>query len=83
MRRILLVIGLILVLALAGYFIVRQQQAEAEQAIEVVRRAEIENGTIQATVNATGSIEPEALVTLNFGLAGTIQQVNVTRGQIV
>ena len=83
MRRILLVIGLILVLAVAGYFIVLQQQAEAEQAIEVVRRAEIENGTIQATVNATGSIEPEALVTLNFGLAGTIQQVNVTRGQIV
>ena len=83
MRRILVVIGLILILAVAGYFIIRQQQIEAEQAIEVVRRAEIENGTIQATVNATGSIEPEALITLNFGLAGTIQQVNIIRGQFV
>lgn len=83
MRRVVIIIGIVIVLLVAGYFIIRQQQAQAEQAIEVVRRAEIEVGTIQATVNATGSIEPEALVTLNFGLAGTIQQVNVGRGQTV
>lgn len=84
MRRTIIIVGIVIVLLVAGYFIVRQQQAtQAEQAIEVVRRATIEVGTIQAAVNATGAIEPEALVSLTFGLAGTIQQVNVVRGQTV
>ncbi|MBP8000477.1 MAG: efflux RND transporter periplasmic adaptor subunit [Chloroflexi bacterium] len=84
MRRTIVIIGIVIVLIVTGYFVIRQQQAtQAAQAIEVVRRAEIEVGTIQATVNATGAIEPEALISLNFGLAGTIQAVNVVRGQTV
>ncbi|MCL4870475.1 MAG: efflux RND transporter periplasmic adaptor subunit [Anaerolineae bacterium] len=82
MRRVVIV-GIVLLLLAAGYFIIRRQQAQAAATIEVVRRATIEMGTIQATVNATGSIQPEALISLNFGLAGTVQQVNIVRGQWV
>ncbi|MAT99213.1 MAG: hypothetical protein CL608_18890 [Anaerolineaceae bacterium] len=83
MRRIGIVIGIILLIAV-GYFFVRQQQLAVEQAQpEILREAAVERGQVTATVNAVGSIEPEALVSLTFGLGGTIQQVNVVRGQAV
>ena len=83
MRRIWIVVGIILLLVL-GVFLVRQQQIAADDApIEILREAVVERGQVTATVNAVGSIEPESLVSLTFGLNGTIQQVNVVRGQQV
>ena len=83
MRRIGIVVGIILLLVL-GFFLVRQQQIAADDApIEILREAVVERGQVTATVNAVGSIEPESLVSLTFGLNGTIQQVNVVRGQQV
>jgi HlyD family secretion protein len=83
MRRIGIIVGVIL-LFVVGYFVVRQQQLAAEEdQLEILREAEVERGQVTATVNAVGSIEPEALVSLTFGLGGTIQQVNVVRGQAV
>jgi multidrug efflux pump subunit AcrA (membrane-fusion protein) len=73
------------VVALLGggiYWFTQQQAAEATE-FEILRQAEVERNRITATVNATGSIEPETSVSLTFGAAGTIQQVEVVRGQTV
>ncbi len=83
MRRIVTILVIILVLAAGAYFVLRQRQAQQTPVIEVLREETVKTGTIAATVNATGSIEPEAEVSLTFGLAGIINQVNVARGQTV
>lgn len=83
MRKIGIIVGIIILLGV-GYFVVRQQQlAAADAQPEILREATVERGQVTATVNAIGSIEPESLVSLTFGLGGTIQQVNVVRGQTV
>ncbi len=82
-RNILIVI-LVLVLAGAGYyFLTQRQQATAGQQFEVLREAAIVRDRLASTVNATGAIEPETLVTLTFGLSGTIVDVDAVRGQVV
>ena len=76
----------ILVLALVGagiYFLVQRQQTAAAEQFEVLREATVARDRIASTVNATGAIEPESLVTLTFGLGGTIVDVNAVRGQTV
>jgi HlyD family secretion protein len=84
MRRTIVIVVVVLVLLAVGFFFLRQRQLAAQEpAFEILREAVVENGRITATVNATGSIEPEALVTLTFRSTGTIQQVNVQRGQSV
>lgn len=83
LRNILLTV---LVLALVGagiYFFMQRRQAAAGQQSEVLREATITRDRIASTVNATGALEPETLVTLTFGLSGTIVDVGVVRGQEV
>lgn len=83
MRRIGIIVGIALLITV-GYLVVRRQQLEAEEAQpEILREAVVERGQVTATVNAVGSIEPESLVSLTFGLGATVQQVNVVRGQAV
>ncbi|MFN2189825.1 MAG: efflux RND transporter periplasmic adaptor subunit [Candidatus Promineifilaceae bacterium] len=83
MRRIIIIIVVVILIGAGAYFVIRQRQANAEGEVEILRQASVEQGSLAATVNATGSIEPEALVTLSFGLGGTVQDVNAVRGQIV
>lgn len=83
MRRTIIIIIVVALLGTAGFFFVQQRQATAGTAVEILRESPVERGRITATVNATGAIEPEALVSLTFGMAGTIQQVNAIRGQTV
>ncbi len=84
MRRTIIIVVVVLILLSTGFFFVRQRQLAAQEpAFEILREGMVENGRITATVNATGSIEPEALVTLTFRSTGTIRQVNVERGQSV
>lgn len=83
MRRIVTIIVIVAILAGGGYWLVRQQQLSQEQTLEILREATVERGTIAATVNATGSIEPEASASLSFGAPGTVRQVTVIRGQQV
>ncbi|MCZ2112997.1 MAG: efflux RND transporter periplasmic adaptor subunit [Anaerolineae bacterium] len=83
LRNILITV-LVLALVAAGiYFLIQRRQAAANQQFEVLREATVVRDRITSTVNATGSIEPETLVTLTFGLSGTIVDVGVVRGQIV
>lgn len=84
MSRTITITILLLALGVGGYFFYQQQQqANADSNFQILREATIEEGRIAATVNATGVIEPEALLSLTFGMGGTIQQVHVVRGQTV
>jgi HlyD family secretion protein len=83
MRRTLLIIGLLVALGAAAFLFVRQRRTTAAEEVEILRQAQIERGSITATVNATGTIEPEASVSLSFGVPGTIQEVGAIRGRVV
>jgi len=84
MRRTLVIIIIVVLLIASGFFFLRRRQELAQEpTFEILREAVVDNGRIQAVVNATGSIEPEALVSLTFGLGGIVQQMNVIRGQTV
>ena len=84
MRKTLIIIIVVLLLLSGGYFFFqRREQLAQSPTFEILRQADVQTGQVRAAVNATGSIEPEALVSLTFGLAGTIQEVNVVRGQQV
>lgn len=83
MRRVIIIALVVILLVAAVFFVVRQRQVSGDQEFQILRQSEVERGTISATVNATGSIEPESLVTLSFGVAGTVQELNVARGEQV
>ncbi len=84
MRRIVIILLIMAVVAVGGYFIWQQVQAsQAEPQFEIVRQALVERGDLAATVSAAGAIEPEAQVSLSFGTPGTVTAVNVVRGQPV
>src|SRR5690606_14509825 len=57
-----------------------QTAAQAEVSYETVA---VERGSINSTVSATGSIEPEAQVSLSFRSTGRVSQVMVAIGQSV
>ena len=82
MRRTIIIIIVVILLVAGAYFIIRQRNSNQEGEVEILRQATVEQGSLAATVNATGSIEPEALVTLSFGLGGTVHDVNVVRGEM-
>ena len=83
LRNILLVILVVVLVGAGLYFLSQRRQAAAEQQPEILREATVTSDRIASTVNATGAIEPESLVTLTFGLGGTIVDVSAVRGQEV
>jgi HlyD family secretion protein len=82
MRRTIIIIGAVILLVAAAFLVIRQRNANRDGEVEILRQATVEQGSLAATVNATGSIEPEALVTLSFGVGGTVHNVDAVRGQI-
>jgi HlyD family secretion protein len=83
MRKAIVIVVILVVLGAAGAYVFAQQNTREQADFEILRQAEVRRDTIQATVSATGSIEPEALVSLTFGTTGTVQQLDVVRGQQV
>ena len=80
--------GSLIVLALlgaAGWFGYQrfQETQAAADAVPAYETVPIERGSINSTVSATGSIDPEAQVSLSFRGAGRVDQVLVTVGQAV
>jgi multidrug efflux pump subunit AcrA (membrane-fusion protein) len=83
MRKAIVIVLILVALGAAGAYVFAEQNAKDQATFEILRQAEVQRDTIQATVGATGSIEPEALVSLTFGTSGTVQQLSVVRGQQV
>jgi HlyD family secretion protein len=85
MKRVL-VVGLILVVvvgaSLAGYQFLNPKPYDiaTDPDVEVIS---IQRETIMTTINATGRIEPEAEVQVNFEANGVVAEVLVERGQHV
>lgn len=82
-RNILIAVVVIALIGAGIYFVVQRQQSAAAPEVEILREAAVSRDRIASTVNATGAIEPESLVTLTFGLSGTVQDVAVVRGEEV
>jgi HlyD family secretion protein len=77
-------IGRFLLLSVAGGLLLAacaRPGAPSDAATQ--RTARLETGTLVATVNATGNIEPEAEIRLSFQQAGTVAEVFFERGQAV
>ncbi len=82
-RNTLLVILALAVVGVGAYAFFSRRQSASQAQVEILREATVVRDSITSTVNATGSIEPETLVTLTFGLSGTVTDVAVVRGQVV
>lgn len=82
-RNILIVILVLVLVGAGAYFLMQRRQTAAEQQFEILREATVARDRIASTVNATGAIEPESLVTLTFGLGGSVVDLNAVRGQEV
>jgi len=85
MRRFFAILIVLALLAATGWFGYRRfQKTQAEAAaVPAYETVPIERGNINSTVSATGSIDPEAQVSLSFRGAGRVDQVLVTVGQAV
>ncbi len=79
---IVLILAVVVGVSVAGYqFLVPKPYSIVEDPdVEVVQ---IRRDTILATINATGRIEPEAEVQVNFETTGVVAEVLVERGQRV
>jgi HlyD family secretion protein len=85
MRRLITTLIVLIVLAGGAWFGYQrftemQASAAEEPTYEIVS---VERGSINSTVSATGSIEPESQVDLSFRSAGRVAQVLVNVGQPV
>lgn len=83
MRRIIIILVVLVIVIGAGVFLVSRRQASKEQEFEIIRESEVALDQIAATVNAAGTTEPEALVTLSFRAGGNVHTVETVRGQRV
>lgn len=85
MKRLLISFIVVAAVGAAGWFgfqRFQENQAAIDEAPSYEKVA-VERGTISSTVSATGSIEPEAEVSLSFRATGRVEQVLVSVGQAV
>lgn len=87
MKRILFILITLVVLVGAGLFGYQQfltpvesQSLTDDPTVEIVT---VGRDTLERTVSATGSIEPEAEVEMKFGTGGTVEDVLVKQGQTI
>ncbi len=82
-RRILIVIAIVIALVAVGWIYRTQSLAHQTTTTNTGREAVVRLGTLLSTIKASGSIEPEAQVALNFGTPGTVAEIYVRVGQPV
>jgi HlyD family secretion protein len=84
MITIVLILGAVIGLTWLSYQVLGDQVAQ-KQAIEdeSLEKFVVKRDTIEATVSATGSIAPEAEVTLTFESGGKVTEILVEKGQMV
>ena len=77
MRRLLTLVAIPLVLLVAWYGYQQLLLLQTAKPMPTYETALVEKGTIASTVSATGSIEPNAKVSLAFRIPGLVTKVNV------
>jgi HlyD family secretion protein len=83
MRRVVIIAVILLAAGAIGYWFLQQGAAKTGPDLEDLETATIERGDIEATVDATGSVEPEAQVTLSFDTGGVLASLEVSEGDQV
>jgi HlyD family secretion protein len=84
MRKVLITLIILVVLGAVGIWIYQNYFAQAEDQSLLDREEHvIEQGTLSAVVNATGTILAERQTTLSFKSPGRVAQVSVEEGQVV
>lgn len=83
MKRIFWVIGILLVIGVIAFFVIRnlqQAQANASSAFETVA---LSRGDLTASVGATGTVRANQSTVLSWQLSGTVQDVQAAVGDLV
>jgi HlyD family secretion protein len=83
MRRAVIIAAILVAAGVVGYWFLQQGAVPTGAAPEDLDTATVERGDIEATVDATGSVEPAAQVTLSFRTGGTLETVAVSEGDEV
>ncbi|NJN97427.1 MAG: efflux RND transporter periplasmic adaptor subunit [Anaerolineales bacterium] len=80
---ILIILTVVIGASVAGYQYLSPPEVKTLSEDPSVEVVEIGRDTLVDTVNATGSLEPEAEVEMKFEIGGVVQEVLVKRGQYV
>jgi HlyD family secretion protein len=83
MRRAIIITVILLVVGAASYWLFQQGSVEPAGVAEGLETVLVERGDIEATVDATGTVEPAAQVTLSFRTGGILEAVMVDEGDEV
>ena len=83
MRRAIIIIVILLAVGAVGYWFFQQGSIEPAGVAEGVETVTVERGDIDATIDATGTVEPTAQVTLSFRTGGMLGAVMVEEGDEV
>ncbi len=81
---IVLILGAVIGLTWLSYQTFGSQEIQKQTVDDAdLEKFVVKRDTIEATVSATGSIAPEAEVTLTFELGGKVEEIFVEKGQMV
>lgn len=83
MRRAIIITVVLVAVGAVGYWLLQQGSANAGGVPEDLEKATVERGDIEATVDATGAVEPAAQTTLSFRAGGVLGRLMVDEGDRV
>jgi HlyD family secretion protein len=83
MRKILIILIILAVLAAIGGWVYKNYMAQAQKPQQEREEVLVRPGTLTALVNTTGTIQPEKQTSLSFKSPGRVAQVLVQEGQTV
>lgn len=83
MRRAIIIVVVLVAVAAVGYWFFQRGAMKPGGVTEDLETVTVERGEIEATVDATGTVQPAAVVTLSFGTGGILEAVTVDEGDEV
>ncbi len=83
MRRAVIIAAILVAAGVVGYWFLQQGAVQPGATAEDLETVTVERGNIEATVDATGSVEPAAQVTLSFRTGGILSSLAVSEGDEV
>jgi HlyD family secretion protein len=83
MRRAVIIVAILLVAGVVGYWFLQQGAVHPGATAENLETVTVERGDIEATVDATGSVDPARQVTLSFRTGGILSSLPVSEGDEV
>ena len=83
MKRIIILLLIILVLSLGGFFGYQQYQLSQASAASNYQTVEVTRGDLTASVGATGTVRANQSVVVNWQTTGRVGEVNVQVGDVV